>query len=291
VFPESIRSLLYPFEWQHVFVPVLPACLTEFVGSPTPFIMGIHKSYYKPDEIAPYSTEVQISLSPPNHSTAHHRTTRAYTTLTRAQVVVVDLDHNRIVVPESVQAQVPPLPEPEHAILVSELRKFLHNDLFYLDDYYSSSRAPAAASLLKRTHAAGSAAHRQSTYQAPISPRHHSTAYHAAPSAHIVTTSAATSSSSSSSSLSLSSSSAAAAGSAVTTRFDEAIRHAFLMFFVSLFRNYRDHLTYIRVFPEPMAIFNKKNFLLLRPDAAVLLSLSLCMCVCARVCACACVRV
>lgn len=235
---ESIRSLLYPFEWQHVFVPVLPACLTEFVGSPTPFIMGIHKSYYKPDEIAPYSTEV----------------------------VVVDLDHNRIVVPESVQAQVPPLPEPEHAILVSELRKFLHNDLFYLDDYYSSSRAPAAASLLKRTHAAGSAAHRQSTYQAPISPRHHSTAYHAAPSAHIVTTSAATSSSSSS--LSLSSSSAAAAGSAVTTRFDEAIRHAFLMFFVSLFRNYRDHLTYIRVFPEPMAIFNKKNFLLLRPDAA-----------------------
>lgn len=239
---ESIRSLLYPFEWQHVFVPVLPACLTEFVGSPTPFIMGIHKSYYKPDEIAPYSTEV----------------------------VVVDLDHNRIVVPESVQTQVPPLPEPEHAILVSELRKFLHNDLFYLDDYYSSSRAPAAASLLKRTHAAGSAAQRQSSYQAPISPRHHSTAYRAAPSAHIVTTSAATSSSSSSSSssLSLSTSNAAAAGSAVTTRFDEAIRHAFLMFFVSLFRNYQDHLTYIRVFPEPMAIFNKKNFLLLRPDAA-----------------------
>jgi hypothetical protein len=56
---ESIRSLLYPFEWQHVFVPVLPACLTEFVGSPTPFIMGIHKSYYKPDDIGPFATEVK----------------------------------------------------------------------------------------------------------------------------------------------------------------------------------------------------------------------------------------
>jgi hypothetical protein len=182
-------------------------------------------------------------------------------------VVVVDLDHNRIVVPESVQTQIPPLPNPEHAILVSELRKFLHNDLFYLDDYYSSSRAPAAASLLKRA-----ASQRQSTYQAPISPRHHSTAYHAAPSQTITTTSTATAAPQpqlSASSSSLSSSGAALGAVALTTRFDEAIRHAFLLFFVSLFRDYRDHLTYIRVFPEPMAIFNKRNFLLTRPDAAV----------------------
>lgn len=34
-------SLIYPLEWQHIFIPVLPRRLAEFVCSPTPFIIGM----------------------------------------------------------------------------------------------------------------------------------------------------------------------------------------------------------------------------------------------------------
>eukprot|EP00118_Oscarella_pearsei_P007882 m.39594 g.39594 ORF g.39594 m.39594 type:complete len:861 (+) comp32763_c0_seq1:143-2725(+) len=34
-------ALLYPFSWQHVFIPVLPRSLLDFCGSPSPYIIGI----------------------------------------------------------------------------------------------------------------------------------------------------------------------------------------------------------------------------------------------------------
>eukprot|EP00117_Sycon_ciliatum_P023006 scpid3569/ scgid2048/ Suppression of tumorigenicity 5 protein; DENN domain-containing protein 2B; HeLa tumor suppression 1 len=37
-------ALLYPFEWQHVFIPVLPASLTDICCSPLPYIIGVMKS-------------------------------------------------------------------------------------------------------------------------------------------------------------------------------------------------------------------------------------------------------
>jgi hypothetical protein len=55
---EAIRSLLYPFEWQHVYVPILPDCLIEFVASPTPFIMGVHSSYFRVSDLLRYATDV-----------------------------------------------------------------------------------------------------------------------------------------------------------------------------------------------------------------------------------------
>ena len=39
---ETLITLLYPFKWEHVYVPVLPLQLLEFVNAPTPFIMGVH---------------------------------------------------------------------------------------------------------------------------------------------------------------------------------------------------------------------------------------------------------
>ena len=39
---ETLLTLLYPFKWEHVYVPVLPLQLLEFVNAPTPFIMGVH---------------------------------------------------------------------------------------------------------------------------------------------------------------------------------------------------------------------------------------------------------
>ncbi|XP_072033934.1 uncharacterized protein [Amphiura filiformis] len=38
---QAIAALLYPFAWQHVYVPVLPEKLIDMCCSPTPYIMGM----------------------------------------------------------------------------------------------------------------------------------------------------------------------------------------------------------------------------------------------------------
>ena len=35
-------SLLFPFNWHHVFVPILPAAQVGFLDAPVPFLMGLH---------------------------------------------------------------------------------------------------------------------------------------------------------------------------------------------------------------------------------------------------------
>ena len=39
---------MFPLKYNHVFIPILPSSLIDFVSSPTPFIMGLH-SLYKND--------------------------------------------------------------------------------------------------------------------------------------------------------------------------------------------------------------------------------------------------
>ena len=39
---ESVTALLFPFSWQHVYVPILPASLQHFLDAPVPFVMGLH---------------------------------------------------------------------------------------------------------------------------------------------------------------------------------------------------------------------------------------------------------
>lgn len=41
---STIVALLYPFEWQHTFITVLPAILIDVVDAPTPYIIGILSS-------------------------------------------------------------------------------------------------------------------------------------------------------------------------------------------------------------------------------------------------------
>ncbi|GAB6019185.1 hypothetical protein CHUAL_000804 [Chamberlinius hualienensis] len=38
---ESVSVLLFPFVWQHVYVPILPASLLHFLDAPVPFVMGL----------------------------------------------------------------------------------------------------------------------------------------------------------------------------------------------------------------------------------------------------------
>ncbi|RQM27519.1 hypothetical protein B5M09_006567 [Aphanomyces astaci] len=41
---ETLRLLLRPLQWPHVFAPVLPACLVDCLHCPTPFVFGVHRT-------------------------------------------------------------------------------------------------------------------------------------------------------------------------------------------------------------------------------------------------------
>ena len=40
----SICSLLFPFAWQNIFVPIIPERFLDYVTAPMPFIVGVHTS-------------------------------------------------------------------------------------------------------------------------------------------------------------------------------------------------------------------------------------------------------
>ncbi|KAE8606101.1 hypothetical protein XENTR_v10010596 [Xenopus tropicalis] len=41
---ETITGLMFPFQWQHVYVPILPASLLHFLDAPVPYLMGLHSN-------------------------------------------------------------------------------------------------------------------------------------------------------------------------------------------------------------------------------------------------------
>ncbi|KAL7693058.1 putative cDENN domain, uDENN domain, WD40/YVTN repeat-like-containing domain superfamily [Plasmopara halstedii] len=42
---EGLCTLIYPFRWQHPYVPILPRVLSEYLQAPLPYILGIHSSW------------------------------------------------------------------------------------------------------------------------------------------------------------------------------------------------------------------------------------------------------
>lgn len=90
---EAAVSLLFPFVWQHVYIPLLPKKLCDFVQAPTPFLMGLHTEDLQ--DIGPLSA-----------------------------VVVVDLDNNRITYTSPMQ--LPRLPEKASSKLRTSIREHGH---------------------------------------------------------------------------------------------------------------------------------------------------------------------
>lgn len=41
---HAVVALLYPFVWQHTYIPVLPSAMLDIVCTPTPFIVGLLSS-------------------------------------------------------------------------------------------------------------------------------------------------------------------------------------------------------------------------------------------------------
>ncbi len=58
-------------------------------------------------------------------------------------------------------------------------------------------------------------------------------------------------------------------------QYNRYIRLVFLKFFGSMFQDYRKYLMFLRVFPKPVAVFNKIDFLKSKPDATVLIDIML----------------
>ncbi|CAL1263777.1 unnamed protein product [Larinioides sclopetarius] len=104
---HAVTSLMYPFKYSHVYIPLLPSALIEVLSTPTPFLMGVHSSL---------KGEVLDLLD----------------------VIVVDLDGGSLLVPECIN--VSRLPEPLHSILYSHMCEVLRPELKSADDAFPPSR-------------------------------------------------------------------------------------------------------------------------------------------------------
>ena len=41
---ETLSALLFPFSWQHVYIPILPGRLLDILQAPVPFLIGIDET-------------------------------------------------------------------------------------------------------------------------------------------------------------------------------------------------------------------------------------------------------
>ncbi|XP_061344925.1 DENN domain and WD repeat-containing protein SCD1 isoform X2 [Gastrolobium bilobum] len=96
---EAICHLIYPFRWQHVYIPLLFFSGVDYIDAPTPYMMGLYSG-------------VDTSA------------------LAMDGVVVVDLDYNRI----STSEEIPPIPEPEFSFLRGEIMKLLYPNVIGIDE-------------------------------------------------------------------------------------------------------------------------------------------------------------
>ncbi|KAH7968208.1 hypothetical protein HPB52_007021 [Rhipicephalus sanguineus] len=115
---SALTSLMFPFKYSHVYIPLLPATLIEFLSTPTPFIMGVHSSL---------RSEVAELLD----------------------VLLVDLDGGSVLVPECVTVSM--LPEPLHTQLYTQLCMVLRPELMSADDAFPPQPpAPSQAAMLDK---------------------------------------------------------------------------------------------------------------------------------------------
>ncbi|XP_051119738.1 DENN domain and WD repeat-containing protein SCD1 [Andrographis paniculata] len=95
---EAICHLIYPFRWQHVYIPLLFFSGVDYIDAPTPYMMGLHSG------VDTYG-------------------------LVMDGVVVVDLEHNLITTSEDI----PVIPEPEFSSLRGEIMKLLYPNVVGID--------------------------------------------------------------------------------------------------------------------------------------------------------------
>ena len=107
VLSESIHALLacvYPFRWQHIFIPILPENLLNYLSAPMPYIIGI-----------------------PNYLI-----TKLPDTSALAEVIVINLDEDKITSSFVNEEDLRPLPHDPYWKLERELKKLLKQYQIFL---------------------------------------------------------------------------------------------------------------------------------------------------------------
>lgn len=99
----ALTSLMYPFKYSYVYIPVLPAFLSEVLSTPTPFVIGVHSSM---------KNEVSDILD----------------------VIIVDLDGGHIAVPDCIH--IPRLDESTLDELLTLLCSVIRPSLKHADDAF-----------------------------------------------------------------------------------------------------------------------------------------------------------
>ncbi|KAG1709125.1 hypothetical protein DVH05_022757 [Phytophthora capsici] len=101
---ETLKSLISPLEWSHVFAPILPKNMLECLQCPTPYLFGVHSSY---------RAELREMLGREGCGDG---------------IVVVDLDADTMSSPGR-----PQLPESVRGPLTSQLLQLLKPKVFFSD--------------------------------------------------------------------------------------------------------------------------------------------------------------
>lgn len=60
---ESMSAIIFPFIWQHVYVPILPPALSHFLDAPVPFLMGIYCASEEDKKNLVLPSEVSLAFS------------------------------------------------------------------------------------------------------------------------------------------------------------------------------------------------------------------------------------
>jgi hypothetical protein len=58
----AAASLLFPFQWQHIFIPILPRALLDVCCAPMPFVVGVHVSCMPQLQRMPLESTVFVDL-------------------------------------------------------------------------------------------------------------------------------------------------------------------------------------------------------------------------------------
>jgi len=66
---HALHSLLYPFVWQHIFIPLLPESLASYLSSPIPFLIGVPAYIFKNCRKKDLSSVVVVNLDSDQVST------------------------------------------------------------------------------------------------------------------------------------------------------------------------------------------------------------------------------
>ncbi|GIZ00781.1 DENN domain-containing protein 1A [Caerostris extrusa] len=109
---QAANSLIYPMHWQHIFIPVLPKHLIDYLSAPMPFLIGV-----------PSVTMEKFRQSELN------------------EVVILDADNNRVKTPFKDLETLPP-------DIVSSLKRSLKNPNMMLGDGVSRAFMQALVKLI-----------------------------------------------------------------------------------------------------------------------------------------------